>query len=77
MECREMDPIVHEVTKKYRACMKFERVNFHIRSDWHDLILPVGTPEFALLDSSKQILYRWFGRVEPEEFADMLNPLCT
>jgi hypothetical protein len=36
----------------------------------------VGSPEFALLDSSKTLLHRWFGVVEKEEFAAVLDPLC-
>lgn len=72
-----MEPIVYGLKKKYKACMNFERVNYHQRTEWHDLLFPIGTPEFALLDSSKQLLYRWFGEVTPDEFADVFNPLCT
>ena len=72
-----MDPIVNGIQKKYRACIKLERVNFHRESPWHDLIFPIGSPEFALLTSSKEIIYRWFGVTEPEEFAEILDPLCS
>jgi len=72
-----MEPIVNGLTKKYAACMTFEHVNYHKWSEWHDLLFPIGSPEFALLDSSRQILYRWFGVVEEEEFTAVLNPLCT
>jgi len=72
-----MEPIVNGLTKKYKACMKFEHVNYHKRSEWHDLLFPIGSPEYALLDSSKQILYRWFGSTREEDFEAVLNLLCT
>jgi len=56
--------------------MKLERVNFHERSAWRDLLFPFATPEFVLLDSQNNILYRWFGSVEADEFAAVLDPLC-
>jgi len=71
-----MEPIVYGIRKEYASCMKVERVNFHQWSSWHDLLYPVGTPEFGLLDSSKNVLYRWFGVVEKEEFVTVLDPLC-
>ena len=76
MDCRQMIPIVNGLKKKYAACLQLERVNFHERTPWHELIYPLASPEFALLDSSKQILHRWFGVVEEEEFAAVLDPLC-
>ena len=72
-----MEPIVNGIKKKYASCMKVERVNFHDHTPWHDLLFPIGSPEFALLDSSKQILHRWFGVTGVEEFTDLLDPLCT
>jgi hypothetical protein len=77
MECRQMEPIVDGLVKKYASCMKLERVNFHRESPWHELILPVASPEFALLTSSKEILHRWFGFTEEEEFAAVMDPLCS
>ena len=71
-----MIPIVNGLKKKYAACIKLERVNFHEQTPWHELIYPLASPEFVLLDASKQILHRWFGVVEEEEFADVLDPLC-
>ena len=71
-----MDPIVNGLKKEYAGCIKMERVNFHVWSSWHELLYPVGTPEFGLLNSSKEVLYRWFGVVEKEEFAAVLDPLC-
>jgi hypothetical protein len=71
-----MDPIVHGLKKEYASCIKIERVNYHEWTDWHELLYPVGSPEFALLDSSKTLLHRWFGVVEKEEFAAVLDPLC-
>ena len=71
-----MDPIVDGIQKKYRGCIKLERVNYHKESLWHELLFPVGTPEFALLDSSKEVIYRWFGLTDAEEFAEILDPLC-
>ncbi|HEX9840837.1 MAG TPA: hypothetical protein VGA72_15920 [Anaerolineales bacterium] len=56
--------------------MSVKRVNFHARSDWHELLTPLASPEFALLDSSKQLIQRWFGVTEKEEFAAVLDPLC-
>ena len=71
-----MDPIVDGIQKKYRGCIKLERVNYHKESPWHELLFPVGTPEFALLDSSKEVIYRWFGLTDAEEFEEILDPLC-
>ena len=71
-----MDPIVHGIKNKFSACIKLERVNFHDRTPWHDLLAPLASPEFALLDSQNTILYRWFGAVAEEEFTAVLNPLC-
>jgi hypothetical protein len=72
-----MDPIVNGLKKKYLGCMKVERVNYHKWSTWHDLLYPIGSPEFDLLSSSKDVLYRWFGVTEEEEFAEILDPLCS
>ena len=72
-----MDPIVNGIQKKYRGCIKLERVNYHKESPWHELLFPVGSPEFALLSSAKEVIYRWFGVTTPEEFAEILNPLCS
>jgi hypothetical protein len=71
-----MEPIVNGIKKKYASCFKFEHVNFHKWSVWHDLLTPIGSPEFALLDSSKKVLYRWFGVIPAEEFSAVLDPLC-
>lgn len=71
-----MDPIVNGIKKEYLGCMQVERVNFHKWSTWHDLLSPLGSPEFDLLDSSKKVLYRWFGVVDKEEFSAILDPLC-
>ncbi len=71
-----MDPIVNGLKKKYIRCMKLERVNFHEETTWSDLLAPIGSPEFALLDSSKQVLHRWFGVTPQEEFSTILDPLC-
>jgi hypothetical protein len=57
--------------------MSMQRVNFHAKSTWHELLSPIGTPEFVLLDSSEEIIYRWFGVTEAEEFAAVLDPLCS
>ena len=71
-----MDPIVNGIKKKYNQCMKLERVNFHASTPWHELLAPIGSPEFALLDASKKVLYRWFGAIPTEEFSAVLDPLC-
>jgi len=71
-----MDPIVHGMKQKYESCIAVERVNYHARTEWYELVLPVGPPEFALLNSSKQLLYRWFGVVTADEFSSILDPLC-
>ena len=71
-----MEPIVHGLKEKYSSCMSMERVNFHTESAWRELLSPIGTPEFVLLDSAKQILYRWFGYTEETEFAAVLDPRC-
>ncbi len=72
-----MDPIVHGLEKKYRGCMKLERVNYHAKTAWHELLFPLASPEFALLTSSKEIIYRWSGYTEADEFAEILDPLCS
>jgi hypothetical protein len=72
-----MRPIVDGLEKQYRSCMKTQRASFHTDSHWSDLIGPIGTPEFALLDSHENILYRWVGFTEKEEFTEVLDPLCT
>ena len=71
-----MDPIVNGIKKKYVGCMKVERVNYHSVTAWHELLFPIGSPEFALLTSQKEVLYRWFGVIEVEEFEEILDPLC-
>jgi hypothetical protein len=71
-----MEPIVHGLKQKYSSCMDMNRVNFHANSEWEELLSPIGTPEFVLLNSSKKILYRWFGYTETGEFAAVLDPLC-
>ena len=76
MECRMMEPIVNGIKKKYSACLRLERVNYHAWTEWHELIYPVAAPEFALLDSSKNILYRWSGFTEEEQFTELIDPLC-
>jgi hypothetical protein len=72
-----MDPIVNGIKQQYAACMDVLRVNYHQRTEWHELIYPVASPEFALLDSDHNILYRWFGVFEAEEFTAILDPLCV
>ena len=72
-----MDPIVRGLQKKYRGCIRLERVNFHDETPWHELLFPLASPEFAVLTGSKDILYRWFGVTEPAEFAEILDPLCS
>lgn len=71
-----MEPIVNGIKKKYAKCMKVERVNYHEWTEWHDLIFPLASPEFDLLSSSKEILYRWIGSTSEEEFNSVLDPLC-
>jgi hypothetical protein len=72
-----MEPIVDRLTKDYRNCITLERVNYHAQTPLSEQIAPIGSPEFALLDSSGKILYRWFGVVERSEFDDVMQPLCT
>jgi hypothetical protein len=76
MECAQVQPIVDGIKREFKTCLQFERVNFHAKTQWHVLIFPIGTPEFALLDSSKTILYRWIGFTEASEFEEVINPLC-
>ena len=57
-----MQPIVDGIRKTYSSCLLITRVNFHSHSNWADLIGPVGTPEFALLDSIHMPL------IEPEHY---------
>jgi thioredoxin-related protein len=76
MDCRKMEPIVYGLKEKYSSCIIMHRVNFHADSEWEELLSPVGTPEFVLLDSARKIIYRWFGYTETQEFAAVLDPLC-
>ncbi|WKZ48231.1 MAG: hypothetical protein QY306_02545 [Anaerolineales bacterium] len=71
-----MEPIVYGIKKRYSSCMKVERVNYHDWTSWHELIGPLASPEFALLDNGKNILYRWFGVIAEDDFAAVLDPLC-
>jgi hypothetical protein len=71
-----MKPIVHGLKEKYRSCISVKRVNFYSKSVWHELLSPIGPPEFVLLDSSQEVIYRWFGVTEATEFAAVLDPLC-
>jgi len=71
-----MQPIVNGIKKEFKACLQLKRVNFYSKTPWHVLLTPIGTPEFALFDSSKNILYRWIGFTEKSEFVDVLSPLC-
>ncbi|MCC6298838.1 MAG: hypothetical protein IT314_06045 [Anaerolineales bacterium] len=71
-----MEPIVYGIKKKYKACMDVERINYHDWTPWHELIAPLASPEFALLDEGNNILHRWFGVIEEDEFAAVLDPLC-
>lgn len=72
-----MVPIVHGLKERYADCLSVERVNFHANSEWHEAINPMATPEFALLDATGAILYRWFGVINAQEFEDVLQPLCV
>ena len=72
-----MRPIVDGIERQYRACVQVERIFFHSENRWNDLIGPIGTPEFALLDGDENILYRWVGFTEKEEFTAILQPLCS
>jgi thioredoxin-related protein len=71
-----MQPIVNGIKKEFKACLHLERVNFHAETQWNILLSPMGTPEFALLDSSGNIIYRWVGFTEKEEFVAVMKPLC-
>jgi hypothetical protein len=72
-----MEPVVNGLTKDYRNCITLERVNFHAQTPLREKLAPIGSPEFALLDSSGKILYRWFGVTERSEFDEVLRPLCV
>ena len=71
-----MQPIVDEVRKQYGTCLKFERVNLNAQTPWQVLLAPVGSPEFVLLDPSKNVIHRWFGITEKEELTGVMGPLC-
>ena len=71
-----MEPIVHGLANRYRGCLTLERVNFHQQTDWHEKISPLGSPEFALLDSTGTVVYRWAGVTEATSFDEVLEPLC-
>jgi hypothetical protein len=77
MECRQMESIVYGLKANYSHCMSMERVNFHAASEWRELLSPLGTPEFVLLDSAGSVIQRWFGVTEAEEFAAVLDPRCA
>ena len=72
-----MQPIVNGLEKQYGSCLRLQRVNYHAETRWHKLIEPIGSPEFALLDSKDNILHRWIGITDTEEFEAVLSPLCS
>lgn len=72
-----MEPIVLGIRNKYVSCIKLERMNFHDRIPWHDLLFPFDPPEFVLLSHSKEVLYRWFGYAEEAEFAGYSTRFAT
>lgn len=72
-----MVPIVNGIKKKYAGCMKVERVNYHEWTPWHELLLPLVSPEFDLLSASKEVIQRWFGVTDEDEFHAVLEPLCS
>ncbi len=72
-----MQPIVHGLKQKYAACLSVDSINFHGKDPAIETLNPLGSPDFFLLDSAGKILYRWLGRVEPEEFDEVLKPLCS
>lgn len=76
MDCREMEPTVRGLTQRYRSCLTLERVNFHAVTAWSEKINPLGSPEFALVDATGTLLYRWSGVTPPESFDEILQPLC-
>ena len=71
-----MQPIVNGIKKEFNACLHLERVNLRSKTQWHVLLSPIGTPEFALLDSSGNIIHRWVGFTEKDEFVEVMKPLC-
>ncbi len=71
-----MEPIVYELTQKYQSCLTLVRANFHTSGPWQTKISPLGSPEFALVDASGKILYRWSGFTEAAVFEDVLKPIC-
>ena len=72
-----MRSIVDGIKKEFKACVQVERVNFHSVTKWHELLSPMGTPDFALLDSTGNVIYRWIGFTEKEEFVDVIRPRCA
>lgn len=68
---------MNRLLKDYRSCLQFEHINFHGQGKWQELVGPIGSPEFALLDASEKVLYRWFGVTERDEFDQVLKPLCN
>jgi hypothetical protein len=71
-----MQPIVNGIKKEFKACLHLERVNLSSETQWHVLLSPIGTPEFALLDLSGNIIHRWVGFTEKDEFVEVMKPLC-
>jgi hypothetical protein len=71
-----MQPIVNGLETEFNSCIRLQRVNYHTETRWHALIGPIGSPEFALLDSSENILHRWIGLTDKEDFESVLAPLC-
>lgn len=71
-----MQPIVHGLKEQYAGCLAVERVNYHARTEWHELLSPIGSPEFTLLTSAKEVIHRWFGVTPADEFSAVIDPLC-
>ena len=76
MECRQMQPIVHGLKDRYRACVRFERVSILDNSLLKQTLRQFGTPEFFFLDADGQVVYRWIGLTSAPEFEAVLQPNC-
>jgi len=72
-----MQPIVNGLEKEYGSCIRLQSVNYHAATRWHELIEPIGSPEFAVMDSNEKILHRWVGFTERVAFESVLEPLCS
>ena len=68
---------MNRLVKQYGECLRYERANYHRETEWHAVVGPLAAPEFALVNASGTVLYRWSGVTEMDEFTMVLEKHCV